>query len=120
MKNQQSLRLDPTKCSEIVAHYMGRFYDDKKQCLRKWSVTAADGRHYCKQHDPDAVKRRVEKREDHYNYEQATRAMGWCGCALYKALTRVLNGDSNATRYAKKALRCAKPYYDLTTKGKRK
>lgn len=59
---------DKTRCQEQV-HESGRaasFY----QCSRRRSVVW-DGHHYCKQHDPVAVKAREDKREKQWRDESA-------------------------------------------------
>jgi hypothetical protein len=52
--------LDPNLCSET--HWNGYGYP-LKQCSRRVSVTR-DGKGYCKQHDPEEIKKRFEHDPD--------------------------------------------------------
>lgn len=119
MINKPTPKLDPTKCSEIIYHG-DSWHRHHKQCARKWSVTAENGNHYCKQHDPDVVKKRKALHTAKYDYDMATRAMGWYGCALYDALSGLLAGDGSAVKAAKRALKSARSYRDTLAKGKQK
>lgn len=125
MKAKPEPKLDPTKCSEIILRYDRGWFRGKAQCTRKWSVKAKDGKVYCKQHDPNTIKKRDQVRLAKHDYESAKRAMGWFGCALYDALLELrtyqtLKQCSDAIRKAKSALKEARPYRDTIAKGKPK
>lgn len=109
------LKLDPAKCSEMVAHYTGRFFDRRIQCSRKWSITR-DDKHYCKQHDPVRVADRGQQRGAKYEFDTAQRAMGWVGCQLYDALEGLLNESGPQAKFFRKsktALKAAHKYREL-------
>jgi hypothetical protein len=116
---KRELELDPTKCCEFVCHYIGSWMHSKTQCSHKWSV-ARDGKHYCRQHDPVRKKKREMIRNAKYDYDQASRAMGWVGVPLYDALEKLIDRDASGMKKAKVALASARRYRRILKEGKPK
>ena len=117
MKEKTSL--DPIKCCKFVGIYTINWYRGERQCSRKWTVTAKDGKHYCKQHNPKAEQARKKLRSDLYHYDTAKRAMGYFGNALYDALQQLVGArDKIALEQTRKILKTAQGYRELLNKGK--
>lgn len=99
------MKLDPTKCSERVLHYQGRWYCGGKQCSRKWTVTR-EGKHYCSQHNPEKVTERKAKQQLEYEKQRARSCFGWVGNEFYDALkTLIVEGGDVSIKKAKALLR---------------
>ncbi len=90
--------LDQTRCKAGVVTYHGlaRYY---AQCSRK---AGADG--WCKQHHPDAEKKRREDQRKAYEADMRRRSIGWKGHILVKALEQIRDGDNNPRETARIAL----------------
>ncbi len=61
---------DKVMCSEMVSR---QYSFHPGRCLRKGVVEGPDGRMWCTQHDPVAVKERERVREARFNTEMAAR-----------------------------------------------
>ena len=63
-----------TSCSATVwqSHGFGR----SAPCSRAGSVTR-DGKHYCKQHDPEAIAAKADARKAAFDAEQSERRRVW-------------------------------------------
>ncbi len=120
MKTKSTPTLDPTKCSKKVDTYSNGWYRGSHQCKRKWSIVAKDGKHYCRQHDPDATKKREALSTANYEYDMAITAMGWFGCALYDALYKIMRTGNISAPSAKKTIKAAHKYREILRKGKPK
>jgi hypothetical protein len=73
---------DITRCVESV--YDGGRSMIPHQCYRKRGF-GTDGL-YCKQHDPDTVKKREQDRTARYNEQMAKQSRGWLAEELGKLL----------------------------------
>lgn len=89
---------DPSRCKAGVTAYHGR-WPHYGQCQRKHSVEG-----WCKQHHPDAEKKRREAQEEAYLNDMRKRALGWHGPMLVRALEQIRDGDNNPRETARIAL----------------
>jgi hypothetical protein len=89
--------LDPTRCKAGV--WGNERWTSYAQCSRK---AGADG--WCKQHHPDAQKKRAAAADEKYQASLRKSAMGWYGEQFMVALIKIRDGDNDPRSTAAEAL----------------
>lgn len=84
---------DPARCAESVRD-QGR-WPPYHQCERKPGY-GPDGL-YCKQHDPEAVKRRDEERAMNRREQRERKRPQWYGAEMLKIIRQIAAGHNDPT-----------------------